>query len=123
MDPSSKCIDPSSTCMDPSSTCNPQCRPPQSTSPANKTPPPPPPMQAVFREVVPIRDPAVHAKIHQAYRIAYLKDVILPRVLDDGTFATLSSLILFNNVEVRWSAVCVGGGLQVQMHGALSVEP
>ena len=28
------------------------------------------------------------------------QDVILPRVLDDGTFATLSSLMLFNNVEV-----------------------
>ena len=24
----------------------------------------------------------------------------MPRVLDDGTFATLSSLMLFNNVEV-----------------------
>jgi len=28
------------------------------------------------------------------------QDVILPRVLHDGTFATLSSLMLFNNVEV-----------------------
>ena len=29
--------------------------------------------------------------------------MILPRVLDDGTFATLSSLMLFNNVDVLMS--------------------
>ena len=33
----------------------------------------------VFKEVVPITDLAVLAKIHQTYRIQYLKDVILPR--------------------------------------------
>lgn len=54
----------------------------------------------VFKEVVPITNPQVVAKIHQTYRIQYLKDVILPRALDDATYATLSSLALFNNVEV-----------------------
>jgi len=40
-------------------------------------------------------------KIHQTYRIQYLKDVILPRSLDDGRAdPTLSSLMLFNNVDV-----------------------
>jgi protein phosphatase-4 regulatory subunit 3 len=33
--------------------------------------------------------------------MGYLKDVVLPRVLDDATFATLSSLMLFNNIEAR----------------------
>jgi len=33
----------------------------------------------VFREVVPISDTSVRAKIHQTYRMGYLKDVILPR--------------------------------------------
>ncbi|CAK0784720.1 hypothetical protein CVIRNUC_007924 [Coccomyxa viridis] len=56
--------------------------------------------KVVFKEVVPIQDTALRAKIHQTYRLAYLKDVVLPRVLDDATFATFSSLILFNNVEV-----------------------
>lgn len=56
--------------------------------------------KVVFREVIPITDPSVRAKIHQTYRVGYLKDVILPKVLDDGTFATLSSLMMFNNVEV-----------------------
>lgn len=54
----------------------------------------------VFKEVVPVRREDVRAKIHQTYRIGYIKDVILPRVLDDTTFATLSSLMMFNNVEV-----------------------
>ena len=56
--------------------------------------------RVVFKEVVPIQDAALRAKIHQTYRLAYIKDVVLPRVLDDATFATFSSLILFNNVEV-----------------------
>ena len=51
-------------------------------------------------QVVPIKDKEVLGKIHQTYRIGYIKDVILPRVLDDATFATLASLMLFNNVEV-----------------------
>jgi len=56
--------------------------------------------RVVFKEVVPIGDAGLRAKIHQTYRLSYLKDVVLPRALDDATFATLSSLILFNNVEV-----------------------
>lgn len=71
--------------------------------------------KVVFKEVVPISDPALRAKIHQTYRLAYLKDVVLPRVLDDATFATFSSLILFNNVEVRQSMpplmLCITRGL------------
>ena len=56
--------------------------------------------KVLFREVVPVTDVAVKAKIHQTYRIQYLKDVILPRVLDDQAFATLMSLVLLNNMEV-----------------------
>ncbi|GFR48535.1 hypothetical protein Agub_g10432 [Astrephomene gubernaculifera] len=56
--------------------------------------------QVQFKEVVPISNPQILAKIHQTYRIQYLKDVILPRSLDDATYATLSSLALFNNMEV-----------------------
>ena len=32
-----------------------------------------------FKEVVPIQDPAILGKIHQTYRLQYIKDVILPR--------------------------------------------
>lgn len=33
--------------------------------------------------------------------VAWGQDVILPRALDDQTFGSFNSLILFNNVEVR----------------------
>lgn len=62
--------------------------------------------KVIFREVVRIADVRLRAKIHQTYRMGYVKDAILPRALDDATFATLSSLMLFNNVEVP-SAVCL----------------
>lgn len=54
----------------------------------------------VFKEVVPIRNADILKKIHQTFRIQYLKDVILPRLLDDMTFATINSIIYFNNVEI-----------------------
>ena len=57
-------------------------------------------LQVVFKEVVPIRDASLRAKIHQTYRMGYVKDVVLPRSLDDNGFTALSSLMLLNNVEV-----------------------
>lgn len=53
-----------------------------------------------FKEVVPIDDENVRRKIHQTYRLQYLKDVVLARILDDPTFSVLSSLIFFNQVEI-----------------------
>jgi len=55
---------------------------------------------AVFKEVVPIRDERVGAKIHQNFRVSYLKDVILAKYLDDQTYASLNQLIYFNSVEI-----------------------
>lgn len=51
----------------------------------------------VFKEAIPIKDPMVLSKIHQTYRIGYLKDVALPRVLDDATVASLNSIVHANN--------------------------
>eukprot|EP00884_Botryococcus_braunii_P016420 jgi/Botrbrau1/3461/Bobra.139_1s0036.2 len=56
--------------------------------------------KAVFKEVVPIEDSGMRARIHQTYRMGYLRDVILPRVLDEGTFSTLTNLMIINNVDV-----------------------
>ncbi|KAH6607213.1 hypothetical protein Trco_003526 [Trichoderma cornu-damae] len=56
--------------------------------------------QGHYKEVVPIEDEAVRRKIHQTYRLQYLKDVVLARILDDPTFSVLSSLIFFNQVEI-----------------------
>ncbi|CAA0829387.1 binding [Striga hermonthica] len=54
----------------------------------------------VFKEAIPIKDPVVLSKIHQTYRIGYLKDVILPRALDDGIVANFNSIIHSNNAIV-----------------------
>ncbi|XP_057546298.1 uncharacterized protein LOC130825202 isoform X2 [Amaranthus tricolor] len=50
-----------------------------------------------FKEAIPIKDPMVLSKIHQTYRISYLKDMVLPRVLDDTTVASLNSIVHTNN--------------------------
>lgn len=54
----------------------------------------------VFKEAIPIKDPLVLSKIHQTYRVGYLKDVVLARVLDEATVANLNSIIHGNNAVV-----------------------
>lgn len=50
-----------------------------------------------------IEDPGTRKKIHWIYRLQYLKDVILARILDDPTFSVLNSLIFYHQVEViQW---------------------
>jgi protein phosphatase-4 regulatory subunit 3 len=68
--------------------------------------------------VHPTPAPQTLAKIHQTYRIQYLKDVVLPRCLDDATYATLTSLTLFNNVDVL-SALQVDARFLPRLFGAL----
>lgn len=53
-----------------------------------------------FKEVVKIEDPHIRRKIHYTYRLQYLKDVVLARILDDPTFSVLNSLIFFNQVDI-----------------------
>ncbi|KAH6659776.1 component of IIS longevity pathway SMK-1-domain-containing protein [Truncatella angustata] len=53
-----------------------------------------------YREVVKIEDAQIQKKIHQTYRLQYLKDVVLARILDDNTFSVLNSLIFFNQVDI-----------------------
>lgn len=53
-----------------------------------------------FKEVVPIDDAEVRKKIHWTYRLLYLKDVVLARILDDPTFSVLNSLIYFHQVDI-----------------------
>ncbi|KAF8463834.1 component of IIS longevity pathway SMK-1-domain-containing protein [Kalaharituber pfeilii] len=56
-----------------------------------------------FKEVVRIENPEIKKKIHWIYRLQYLKDVILARILDDPTFSVLNSLIFYHQVEViQW---------------------
>jgi len=56
--------------------------------------------KARFKKVVQINDATIEAKIHQNFRLQYLKDVVLPRLLDDQTFTTINSIIFFNNVTI-----------------------
>eukprot|EP01128_Nolandella_sp_AFSM9_P007147 TRINITY_DN3833_c0_g1_i1.p1 TRINITY_DN3833_c0_g1~~TRINITY_DN3833_c0_g1_i1.p1 ORF type:complete len:676 (-),score=116.80 TRINITY_DN3833_c0_g1_i1:135-2162(-) len=56
--------------------------------------------QVQFREVIPFNDVPLVDKIHCVYRLQYLKDVALAKVLDEATNATLASLIFVNNIQV-----------------------
>lgn len=49
---------------------------------------------------MPIRDPLIRRKIRCTWRLQYLKDVVLARILDDPTFSVLNSLIFFNQVDI-----------------------
>ena len=45
----------------------------------------------------------VHAqvrRIHMNFHLGYLKDVVLPRALDDNSFAALNQMQFFNNVQI-----------------------
>jgi len=55
-----------------------------------------------FKEVIPITNPELLAKIHQTYRVQYIQDVVLPTpsVFEDNMLSTLSSFIFFNKVEI-----------------------
>ncbi|OKL57790.1 hypothetical protein UA08_07025 [Talaromyces atroroseus] len=56
--------------------------------------------QSRYKEVVPMKDPMIQKKIRQTWRLQYLKDVVLARILDDPTFSVLNSLIFFNQVDI-----------------------
>ncbi|KAJ3033351.1 Platinum sensitivity protein, partial [Rhizophlyctis rosea] len=53
-----------------------------------------------FKQVIPIQNEEIKTKIIQTYRVQFLKDVVLARHMDDGTFSTLNSLAFFNQVDV-----------------------
>ncbi len=53
-----------------------------------------------FREVVSLGNEQLRQKVHQTHRMVYLKEVVLPRVLDDNTLSSISSLVYFNQVEI-----------------------
>ncbi|KAL9108970.1 MAG: hypothetical protein Q9227_006366 [Pyrenula ochraceoflavens] len=53
-----------------------------------------------FKEVVKIKDPQVRKKIKYTWRLQYLKDVVLARIIDDPTFSVLNSIIFFYQVDI-----------------------
>jgi protein phosphatase 4 regulatory subunit 3 len=55
---------------------------------------------AHFHQPIPIRDEAIQKKVHNTYRLQFLKDVVLARALDDSTFNVLNSCIIFNQIDI-----------------------
>ncbi|KAG8840173.1 Platinum sensitivity protein, partial [Serendipita sp. 405] len=55
---------------------------------------------ARHHQVIEFRDVGIQTKVHQTYRLQYLKDVVLARVLDDPIFNVLNSLVIFNQIEI-----------------------
>lgn len=53
-----------------------------------------------YKEVVRIDDEVIQRKIHATYRLQYLKDVVLARILDDPTFSVLNSMIYYNQIDI-----------------------
>jgi len=47
-----------------------------------------------------IADVNIRRKIHITYRLLYLKDVVLARILDDPTFSVLNSVIFYHQVDI-----------------------
>ncbi|CAG2109627.1 unnamed protein product [Medioppia subpectinata] len=55
-----------------------------------------------FKEVIPLGNSELVAKIHQTYRVQYIQEVVLPTpsVFEENMLSTLSSFIFFNKVEI-----------------------
>ena len=53
-----------------------------------------------FRQVIEIKDPATVQKIHYTFRLQYLKDVVLARLMEEPVFSVLNSLVYFNQVDI-----------------------
>lgn len=53
----------------------------------------------VFHQVVTLPQHILD-QIHRSFRIQYMKDVVLPRILDETTFTFLNSVIMFANSKI-----------------------
>ncbi|XP_035938288.2 serine/threonine-protein phosphatase 4 regulatory subunit 3B-like [Halichoerus grypus] len=57
---------------------------------------------ARFKEVVPITDCELRQKIHQTYRVQYIRDILLPTpsMYEENFLSTLTNFIFLNKVEI-----------------------
>jgi protein phosphatase-4 regulatory subunit 3 len=53
-----------------------------------------------FKEILPVNDDHIKNLIKKTFKLQFLKDVVLARLLDDPSFNVISTLIHFNQVEV-----------------------
>ena len=56
--------------------------------------------RVIFKEVIPFNNHNVLDKIHQTFKIQYIKETILASIIDDQTFSTLSTIIFKNNTMI-----------------------
>ncbi|KAF9575098.1 Platinum sensitivity protein [Mortierella alpina] len=53
-----------------------------------------------LKQLVPIKDQDIEQKIHQVFRLQFLRDIALTRFMDDGLSSILGSLIFFHNIDI-----------------------
>ncbi|KAF9397587.1 Platinum sensitivity protein [Mortierella sp. AD011] len=53
-----------------------------------------------FKQIIPINDPEVEQKIHQVFRVQFLRDTVLPHYLDEGLSSVFASMIFFLNIDI-----------------------
>eukprot|EP01126_Amoeba_proteus_P016548 TRINITY_DN1767_c0_g3_i25.p1 TRINITY_DN1767_c0_g3~~TRINITY_DN1767_c0_g3_i25.p1 ORF type:complete len:813 (-),score=200.84 TRINITY_DN1767_c0_g3_i25:142-2580(-) len=56
--------------------------------------------KAIFKEVIPLEQPHLIEKIHENYRLQYLKDVVLAHCLDDSTFSVITTMLSLNSLDI-----------------------
>jgi len=53
-----------------------------------------------FVEVISFNDDAFEKKVHQTFRLTYLKDVVFSRLLDESVLGTMGTMIFMNSVQL-----------------------
>jgi len=53
-----------------------------------------------FVEVINFNDEGFEKKVHQTFRLTYLKDVVFARLLDDSVLGTMGAMIFMNSVQL-----------------------
>ena len=53
-----------------------------------------------FKRIATFKDADLEKKIHQTFRAQYLKDVVLARIIEEAHFSVLTSIVMFNQVEI-----------------------
>ncbi|KAI9343620.1 component of IIS longevity pathway SMK-1-domain-containing protein [Obelidium mucronatum] len=77
---------------------------------------------AKFKQLLPIPDASISAKITQTYRLQFLRDTALARMLDDATFSAMNSMVFFNQVDIISWFVGAGEDYLSKVIGVLNEE-
>jgi protein phosphatase-4 regulatory subunit 3 len=74
-----------------------------------------------FKQIVAFNNPDIIRKIINTYRVQFLKDVALARILDENSFSSLSSIAFFNQSEIV-AYIQKDQSFQIQIFAILSEE-